>query len=255
MRLRRREREPKPALRLRPVLVRIGDGLRYDWQVLLIGGLAVFAPITLIGAFDLIGEADISGIGAGLLIAEAGLIFLQLLLPMLGNVLYAGIAAAGEEERRHGVRRSIVSIARSLPYFTLVLVDLLLVLALVLGLILLIIPGVVMMVWFSLVAPVVELEHKRAIASFRRSFRLVKPHFWKVAGLVIPITIVQATLAMVGDEVGHALLGASFAGDWAGSIAASLLSSPIWALTVLALYHQLAEISGGPETPVDGSSA
>lgn len=243
MRRRRRKREPKPTLRFAAVLRHIADGYRYDWRVLLLGGLVVFIPIDLIGAFDLIGDRDWSTISAGTWVAEGGLAFAQFLLPMMGNVLYAGIVAAGEQERRLGTKRNFMSIARSLPYLTLIVADIVLVLALLFGFLLLIIPGVLMLVWFSLLAPVVELERRGPLNAFRRSYRLVRGRFWRVAGIVIPLTILQSFLATLGDDAGHAIFGSGFAGDWIGSVAASLLSSGLWALAILALYLELA----GPE--------
>ena len=50
---------------------------------------------------------------------------------------------------------------------------------------------------------------------------------------------VQSILEGVGDGLGHGLLGEDYLGNLLGSVAANLLGSPLYALTVLALYFEI----------------
>ena len=81
---------------------------------------------------------------------------------------------------------------------------------------------------------------------------MVRPHFWRVAGVVFPLTILQSILENTGDDAGHALLGEGYLGNWLGSVASNLLGAPLYALTVLALYFEIRareEGQGGRAQP------
>ena len=104
---------------------RVADGYRYDWKLLLGAGLLVFVPIGLITALDpLDGNAidDWNGDWSAVLIV---ILFTQAALPLLGAVFYSGVVAAGEQERRHGERATASATSPGpLPYWTLILADL-----------------------------------------------------------------------------------------------------------------------------------
>lgn len=248
---RRRQEERKAPLRIGAIARRVAEGYRDDWKVVLVAGLIVFVPIDLIGAFDLIGDRDLSTIGTGTWVAEGALVLAQLVLPMLGNVFYAGIVASGEAERRYGDDRNFMSIARELPYVTLAIADVLVVAAVVLGFALLIVPGIVAMVVLSQVAPVVEIERTGPVKAFRRSWELIRGRFWQVARIILPLIVLQGLLNAIGDDIGHRIFGAGFAGDWIGTVVANLLSSALWALTILAIYLELRKLQrDSDELPV-----
>jgi hypothetical protein len=229
-----------PKLELRPLVARIVDGYRHNWRLLLVAGIVVFAPIGLINAFDPLDgnllEEWSGGWTALLILVLIG----QAAIPLLGAVFYSGVVAAGEEERTSGTRRGLAEVARSLPYWTLIVADLALVVVLIAGFVALSVPGIIFLSWFALIAPVIEMEGLSARAAFRRSRRLVRPHFWRVTGVIIPLTILQSLLEGAGQGLGHGLLGDSFLGDWAGSTVANLLGSPLYALAVLALYFEIS---------------
>jgi len=241
---------PDEPLRLRPVLARILDGYRHDWQLLLLVGLTLYVPIgaiTAIRPFDGYTLDDWSGGWAPVL---AAIVVGQLVLPLLGAVFYSGVVAAGVEEREHGTRHGLGHLARTLPYWTLIVADVALVATLAVGYLLLIVPGFVFSIWFSLIAPAIEIERLGVRAAFRRSRALVRPYFWKVAAVMVPMILLQALLEGAGDGVAHALLGEHYVGTWVGAIIANLLGAPLYALTVLALYF---EIRGREAEPGDAS--
>jgi hypothetical protein len=107
------------------------------------------------------------------------------------------------------------------------------------GFLALIIPGFIFITWFALIAPAIEIEGLGARAAFRRSRALVRPHFWRVAAIVIPLTFLQAALESGGEQLGHSLLGEGYPGNWLASVVSNLLGSPLYALTVLALYFEI----------------
>ena len=235
----RRERPDR--LHVRPILAQVAAGYRYDWKLLLGAGLLVFVPIGLLTALDPLDGNALDEWNGGWSVVFVLLLVAQASIPLLGAVFYSGVVAAGEEQRRHGDRHDLREVARNLPYWTLILADLALVFVMAVGFIALVIPGFIVITWFALIAPVIEMEGRGVRGAFRRSRAMVRPHFWKVAGIVIPLTFLQALLESGGDAAGHALLGDGYPGNLLGSIVSNFLGSPLYALTVLALYFEITE--------------
>jgi hypothetical protein len=70
-------------------------------------------------------------------------------------------------------------------------------LAIVIGLILLIVPGLVLLTWWSLIVPVIVLEGKAAMESFGRSRELVRGNGWNVFGVIILTILVVIAIGIV----------------------------------------------------------
>jgi hypothetical protein len=232
--------EAPSKLEFRPVLRRIVDGYRYDWKLLLFAGLLVFVPIGLITSLDPFDGYALDDWDGGRSVVPLILLVAQSVVPLIGAVFYSGVVAAGELERQSGERHGLSHVARTLPYWTLIVADIGLILVVAVGFVALFIPGLIFLTWFALIAPIIEMERLGTRAAFRRSREMVRPYFWKVAGLMIPLSILQSALEGVGDEIGHSLLGHTFLGNWVGSTAANLLGSPLYALTALALYFEIS---------------
>jgi hypothetical protein len=221
------------------VLRQIAYGYRHNWKLLLGAGLLVFGAIGLISAIDPLDGEAVEDWSGGEIVGLVLLIIAQVSLPLLGEVFYAGVVAAGEVQRRSGVTHGLGDIARNLPYRNLILADLLLFAFMVAGLLALIVPYFIVIAWFALIGPLIKIERLGVRAAFRRSRALVRPHFWRVAGIVIPLVFLQAVLEGAGDSFGHSLLGEGYLGDWLAEVIANLLASPLYALTVLALYFEI----------------
>jgi len=226
-------------LRFRSILTRIAAGYRHDGKLLLGTCLLVFGVIGLVSAFDPFDGNALEDWSGGWSVVLLLLIAAQVSLPLLGAVFYSGVVAAAEERRRSGVRHGLADVARELPYRRLILADLALIAVTIAGFVLLIVPGFVVITWFALIAPLIELEGLGVRAAFRRSRAMVRPHFRRVAAVVIPLTFLQALLEGGGESLGHTILGEGFFGNWLATVLANLLTAPLYALTVLALYFEI----------------
>ena len=122
------------------------------------------------------------------------------------------------------------------------LIHILLVVATGLGLIVFIVPGVIALVWFSLVAPVIEHEDLTVRGAFRKSRELVRGHFRQVAWLVWPAVLLQAVIEGLAEEVVFDALGHGFFAEWLASILANILADPVFALVVVILYLELTRL-------------
>jgi hypothetical protein len=219
---------------------------RADLPALLAAGLVVFTPLGLLDAVtdslfqDVEGasELEIAGAAAGAIGTAA--------LSLLGEVFYAGFVAVVVIEERGREHHSMRDLVRSLPFGRLIGADLVYVLLVVVGLLLLVVPGLVALTWFALVAPAVKIEGLGIAAALRRSRALVRPRFWPVFALVVPLALVSDLIADAAFSGGISAFGDSLLGEWAGSVASELLTAPFLALAVVVLFF---ELRATPSTP------
>ena len=228
-------------LRLGRVIAQCADLLRRGWRDLLIVGLIVFVPIGLLSSIGPADGIEIDRLDDLRVVPLLLLAIVQIVVPLIGTVFYAGAVSSRIVRERGGEQHGLRELARQLPYGRLIAADLLLVLLTGIGLALLIVPGVIILARYALVAPVIEVEGITVRAAFARSRELVRGHFWIVAGLVWPITLLGAALESLGEELSFDLLGEGFFGDWLTSVLGELLTAPIWAVIVVVLYLELRE--------------
>jgi Fe2+ transport system protein B len=119
--------------------------------------------------------------------------------------------------------------------------------AIVIGFVLLIIPGLVLLTFWCVIVPAIVMEGKSAGESFGRSFDLVRGHFWRVLGV-----IVLAALIYFGFEIVLALILSPLA-DWlknfVSTIVSGTLTAPFFALVLTVLYFRLSaaqELTNAP---------
>ena len=115
---------------------------------------------------------------------------------MVGVVVYAGILDKVVGAHLHGhPDLSIREIWHVLPLGRLVGADVVLALGTLAGLAVFVIPGVILFTLWSLVGPVITIEDRAVGSALRRSWQLVRPHFWLVLILVtIPLQVEQTVL-------------------------------------------------------------
>lgn len=227
-------------LKLGTVLRDIARTCREQWRLLLVAGVVVFVPLGLIEALDeRIQEIDLDEVGDLAALAVVGVAFGHAGTALMGEVFYSGIVAAGVTGTRRGERHTLGAIARRIPYGRLVLVDLLFALIVIMGILLLVVPGIVFMVWFGLAGPIVEIEKRGPLAALRRSRDLVRGSFWRVLAIVAPIGLATNALVDAVGALGSLALGDSLAGDWAGSALGGLLATPLYAAALVVLTYEL----------------
>jgi hypothetical protein len=121
----------------------------------------------------------------------------------------------------------------------LVLLDLVLTLGAAIGLLLLVIPGLIWLTYFSLAPAMVKIEHQSVRGSLRRSRELVGGNFWRVLWIVV------GTIAVT--EIAVEAVSAFFHGAPAVAIvdlAADGLLQPIEGLVIVVAALELLEMRG-----------
>jgi hypothetical protein len=118
-------------------------------------------------------------------------------------------------------------------------------LGIVFGLILLIVPGLILLTWWSLIVPTIVLEGKPAMESFGRSRELVRGNGWNVFGV-----IVLAILIVIAISIVVSLLLFWIPGDelqsFVQSVVQNTLAYPFMALALTLMYFALARPAAEP---------
>jgi hypothetical protein len=115
------------------------------------------------------------------------------------------------------------------------LVSILVGLSVAIGFILLIIPGIFLLVMLAVSVPAVVVENKRGTDAMRRSWDLVKGHFWHVLGVIVVAALLTGLVSGLISAIGGSN---RFVGLITGMIA-QILVAPYSALVSILLYLDL----------------
>jgi hypothetical protein len=244
------ERRPRPFVEVLAWMLAI---LREHWRLLLLAGLVIFVPVALLETVDASAQDSLAEADDFLSVAEAiGLAVVDVSAALLGQIVFAGFisALATTGEQPGGGLRGVL---RELPVGRLIVADFAFVLVIVAGLVALVVPGLIFLVWFSLIGPVLEVERIGVVAAFRRSRELVRGRFWLVAAFVLPITVAEGAIEHLIQSASLWSLGDTFAGNWASGTVTTLVTSALVALAVSVLYLELSGAGSSPRTRPRGS--
>ena len=126
---------------------------------------------------------------------------------------------------------------------TLLLVQIIVGLIIVAGLFLLIIPGIIFFLSYSVVAPITVLEKSRDGAAIRkRSWHLVQGHRWKAFGIIVVVLVAQFLPSSVSLVIQASLgMESPVAGALANLVSglAGLFTYPLGPIAYTLLYYDL----------------
>jgi hypothetical protein len=231
-------------VRARDIYVRTVRAFRSRAGYLLVLGIVVFVPLGLLDALaDRVHEIHASSPGdlldLGTLALIVGLLA-QAVTSLLGEVFYAGAVGLTMRRGEHSPPPSLRDVARRLSYGRLIAVDIVFGVAVGLGLLLFIAPGVLLFGWFALAGPIVEIEGRSARAAFARSRELVRGSFWTVVLVLVPIVLVSELLAAALFQLPHLVIHEPFVSDWVGESISNIAISPFYAVAAVLMTLDLA---------------
>jgi hypothetical protein len=119
------------------------------------------------------------------------------------------------------------------------------------GLILLIVPGLILITWWAVIIPVIVLEHVGTFDSFSRSRELVRGFDWQVFGV-----IVIQFLIFIGFGIVLAIVLAPFpeeVSSFLSNVVSGAFTGPFAALVTTLLYFRLKAAKEGPGVPPPGA--
>jgi len=208
---------------------------RQQFGLLIGGALAVFVPVAIVN-----GLLYDSGGFFPTVIANA--------IALVAGYLYQGMVVEAARDILDGRRdQSVGGLFRSAGSVvgTLIVVGVLAGIAIAIGFVLLIIPGLFLITIWAVIVPVVVIERTGVFDAFGRSRELVKGHGWQVFGVLVLLFIG----AFVAQILIAAILGGIFDsvfGFALGVLLTSLLISPLTALAASVIFFDLKAIKGEP---------
>jgi hypothetical protein len=220
----------------------IGDVLSEAWGLykrfllqFFLTALVVFVVLDLISALANAAAGD----------SDAAGVFWALIALVVGVIGYFWVEGALVELVRdvrdgradRSVGETFQAVQPRLP--ALIVAGLLAGLGIMIGLILLIIPGLYLLTIWSMIVPVIVIEGRSAGESFGRSREIVRGHGWTIFGLII------VTFLIVGIASGIIRLVFSplpdFLDTWLGGLIAHSLTVPFAAAALATAYFKLTE--------------
>jgi hypothetical protein len=193
------------------------------------------------------------GIISGLLQSGGGVILglLSAIVGLAGRALYTGFVVKLVEDVRDGRRDQTIGdlFSSAAPaILPLIAFGILFGLGVAIGLVLIIVPGLILLTFWSVGAPAIVAEGVGPIEAFGRSWNLVKGNAWPVFGsLVVVLLIVIAigvVLGVIATPIGDGALIVA-------SIISGAITAPIFALAVTVMFFDL----GGGRAPAAPATA
>lgn len=177
--------------------------------------------------------------------------FLIWAVGVVAATLYQGMVVSLVRDVQDGQRDSSIGelIEEAMPVILpLIGAGILAGLGIALGFVLLIVPGLILMTIWAVIAPVIVVEHSGVIDAFGRSRELVRGNGWQVFGVIISVFLIAFVASFVLGVIGAGIsdtvvMRALF------SLIASTLTAPLTALAAATIYFNLLAIKG-PGAPV-----
>jgi hypothetical protein len=170
---------------------------------------------------------------------------------VIAGTLYQGMVVSLVRDVQDGARDSSVGelVEETWPVvLPLIGAGILAGIGITIGFFLLIVPGLILLTIWSVIAPVIVVEHSGAIDAFGRSRALVKGHGWQVFGVIVVVFLITAVASFVLRAIG-ASISDTFAMLALFSLIASTVTAPITALAASVIYFNLIALQGEPAAP------
>jgi hypothetical protein len=194
--------------------------------------LVPFSVIEALGVLHVEVDSDVA-------LVDALLVLVALVGSALGglaSIFYAGVLDHASAAWHRGESAPTASeIATNLPWGGLVLASVLWFVAVLGGLLLFVVPGLVALVLFSLAGPVLVREELSAVAAMRRSAALVRTR----PGLVVLTAVLPFVGELYLDDLAALIFGHSLAVELVVEVLASLFLASFVGLLEVVTTHAL----------------
>ena len=231
------------------------------------GAAVEIRPGSVIGrAFDIYRGQAATLLGAAVIVFAVqfllalllpnGLLFIAGLAAFVVSIFYQGMVVNLVRDVQDGRRdHSMGELFSAVAPVALPLIGLAIVagIAIAIGFVLIIIPGLILLTIWAVAAPVMVIEHPGVFTALGRSRELVRGYGWQVFGTIVLIALIEIAVYIVFGLIGIAFSDAVRAVlNWI----AATLTAPIVALTSSVLYfallaakEQVAPAAAAPVAP------
>jgi hypothetical protein len=233
---------------------RVGDVLARTWNIYT-GNILFFLGITFLTYVVIFVAVGLSIVpfavagmsaSAGWLIIGVG-VFLAVILFLSLNTIGEAVLLLGAFQRMRGEPLRVSEALRRAfsRFLPLIALGILWTLALMVGTLLFLIPGLMLLCAWWVVVPACVVENLGPLESMSRSAALTKGYRWKIFGLFLLVTIINA----IGSKIVELVLG--LGGDWLaglGNIFWFVAWTGFWNCVLIMTYHDLRVAKEGVDT-------
>lgn len=215
------------------VLSEAWDLYKKHWKHLISVAAIVYLGVALLSVV-MTGLLGWVGVVISSLISIVALFWVQGALIKAAEDIRDGRADLSLSETYQAVRDKIGQIA---------LASIMAGIAIAIGLLLLVVPGLILLTFWSLIIPVIVLEGKGAFDAFGRSRKLVSGNGWNVFGVIVLTFLLMIAVSIV---LGLLLLPfGELAREFLGDLVVGAVTAPFISLTWTLLYYRLSGAADG----------
>jgi hypothetical protein len=188
-------------------------------------------------------------VAQGLAGSSVGLLLVAVALGILVGVLYQGMVVGLVRDVQEGRRDSSVGELFNVAapvVMPLLGAGLLCAVAAGVGLFLFLVPGLFLLTIWAVIAPVIVIEQRQALASFGRSRELVRGNGWPVFWTILVAYVIAAVGSFVFAQIAVSIADGPIV-RIVFSALASTVTAPITALVAAVLYYRLLSIRKAAE--------
>ena len=194
---------------------------------------------TLIGSALLI--FVIVGLASGLLQSGGGIILVSLaaIVRLAGYALFTGFVVKLVEDMRDGRRDQTMGglFSSAAPaILSLIVFGILFGIGVGIGLVLVIVPGLILLTFWSVGAPAIVVEGVGPLEAFGRSWGLVRGNAWSVFGTLLVVLLIVIAIGVVLGAIAAPISDGAIL---VASIISTTITAPIFALAVSAMFFDL----------------
>ena len=167
-------------------------------------------------------------------------------------VLQASLIKAVQDVRDGQVDLDLSQTVRAaLPFLLPVIgASLLAAIGITIGLVLLIVPGLVLLTFWSLIVPFIVLAGSGVFEAFRNSWRTVRGYAWRVFGTYVLVFLILIAFSIVLSLI--LLVLPQFLRSFVNNVVAGTLIAPFLALVATLIYYRLIAAHAGQPYTVTG---
>jgi hypothetical protein len=199
---------------------------------------AVLLPVAF-GLFVLV--AVISGLLSGSILGA----LVAFAVSIVVTTLYQGMVVQLVRDVQDGRRDSSVGdlLRSAAPVVVpLIAAGLLAGLGIMIGFILLVVPGLILLTIWAVIAPVIVVERTGVLEAFGRSRELVRGNGWRVFGVIVAVLLISIVVGIVLGAIGAGVADDSDVTRIVSDLIGSTITAPISALVASVLYFRLRAI-------------
>jgi hypothetical protein len=218
------------------VFERIFQIYREQFTLLIPAALLLFIPVAILNGLLLTS----GGVLVGLATTAIGLI---------ATYWYQGMVVEAVVDILDGRRDHTVGslFSSTTPFIgRLIGAGLLATLIIVIGFILIIVPGLIALTFLAVVAPAVVIDRLGVTDALRRSRELVSGNAWRVFGVIVVLFLLTAVVSGIVNSIGGSASDDSFVGFAVADLIVRVLLTPLSAIAATVIFVELRRLKGEP---------